>query len=102
MTSLTQLESMGVRVYDTDSEAEDEENFGHLVPAEVPYDYLRRKARRENQRQTEREVFGSPRKRRRLLKLAKAAVENEKTLDALACAGQKLPAVLKAVYRSYQ
>ena len=95
--SWTELQSMGVHVHDIDSEAEDEEMFGHLQPWEAPYDYLQRKARRQNERDTTNEVFGSPRKRRRLQKLAKAVVENEKMLDALECGHHELPLVLRGV-----
>ena len=85
-------------VLGTDSEAEDEEMFGHLQPWEAPYDYLQRKMRRQNERDTTKEVLGSsPRKRCRLLKLAKAAVENEKMLDALKCGRHDLPLVLRGV-----
>ena len=100
MTSLTQLQSMGVRVHDTDSEAEDEEMFGHLDGWEVPYDYLQRVWRRRNQRETEREVFGSPSKRRRLQKLAKAAVEEEKLHGVMKCVcvnGAHMKCVMKSL-----
>ena len=86
MTSGGGRDEMSMPSEDRDSEAEDEEMFGHLDGWEVPYDYLQRVWRRQNQRETEREVFGPPNKRRRLQELAKAAVEQEKSLDALECA----------------
>ena len=85
MTSWTELQSMGVHVHDTDSEAEDEETFGHLEGWEAPYDYLERRARRQNQRKTAKEIFGSPSKRRRLQELAKEAVEKEKLACVMKC-----------------
>ena len=91
------LSSLGVSFDDTDSEAEDDRIFGDLeVP---PYDYMQRVWRRQNQRETEREVFGPPNKRRRLQELAKAAVEQEKSLDALECARQKLSNVFHIAIR---
>ena len=91
---------MGVHVHDTDSEAEDEEMFGHLEGWEVPYDYLQRVWRRRNRRETEREVFGSPSKRRRLQKLAKAAVEEEKLHGVMKCVcvnGAHMKCVMKSL-----
>ena len=85
---------------DRDSEAEDEEMFGHLDGWEVPYDYLQRVSRRRNQRETEREVFGSPSKRRRLQKLAKAAVEEEKLHGVMKCVcvnGAHMKCVMKSL-----
>jgi len=45
--------------------------------------------------------YCSSRKRRRLQKLAKAAVETEKMLDALECACHELPLVLRGVGARY-
>ena len=85
MTSTSALEEMGVRFYDTDSEAEDEEMVANLEPWVVPYEYVQRRARRRNQRKTAKEIFESPEKRRRLQRLAKAAIGKKKMLCTLAC-----------------
>ena len=94
------LSMLGVSFDDTNSEAEEAEDdriFGDLEFP--PYDYTRRVWRRKNQRKTAREVFGPPSKRRRLQELAKAAVEQEKTLDALECACRELPKALHIAIR---
>ena len=119
---MTQLQSMGVFAdIFGDSESEDEdrilesellhEKWESTPVAQIPFDVKMRlwddlSVDIEHEAEIQEEdgwdiEYCSSRKRRRLQKLAKAAVENDKMLDALECASQELPLVLRGVGARY-
>ncbi len=71
----------------TDSEAEEDWWFDRdFEPFEIPPEIWERRWARQARERLELEVFGPPRKRRRLRELARATVENEKSIIALEAA----------------
>ena len=74
---------MSAPYYETDSEAELEEEIMDWHEEDVPPPNWERWQILLNQRRTAEEIFGNPAKRQRLQQLARAVMDEEKAIDAL-------------------